>query len=162
MSSITIRIGTKPDLPQVLELIKELAVYERAPHEVTNTVERMEQDGFGTNPIYGLFVAENERGIVGISIYYWRYSTWKGKRLYLEDIIVTEKERGSGIGKLLFDRTMQHALDENCTGMLWQVLEWNEPAINFYKKYYQAKLDNEWINCSLEAADIKRILQRQS
>jgi GNAT superfamily N-acetyltransferase len=160
MSSITIRIGTKPDLPRVLELIKELALYERAPHEVTNTVERMEQDGFGSNPIYGLFVAENERGIVGISIYYWRYSTWKGKRLYLEDIIVTEKERGSGIGKRLFDRTMQHALDENCTGMLWQVLEWNEPAINFYKKYYQAKLDGEWINCSLEADDIKRILQQ--
>ncbi len=160
MSSITIRIGTKPDLPRVLELIKELAVYERAPHEVTNTVERMEQDGFGANPIYGLFVAENERGIIGISIYYWRYSTWKGKRLYLEDIIVTEKERGSGIGKLLFDRTMQHALDENCTGMLWQVLEWNEPAINFYKKYYNAKLDGEWINCSLEADDIKRILHQ--
>lgn len=160
MNKVTIRIGTKQDLPRVLELIKELALYERAPHEVTNTVERMEQDGFGPNPIYGLFVAENEKGIVGISIYYWRYSTWKGKRLYLEDIIVTEKERGGGIGKLLFDRTMQHALDEQCTGMLWQVLEWNEPAINFYKKYYSAKLDGEWINCSLETDDIKRILQK--
>jgi GNAT superfamily N-acetyltransferase len=158
MATVSIRIGTKQDLPRVLELVKELALYERAPHEVTNTVERMEKDGFGPNPIYGLFVAENERGIVGISIYYWRYSTWKGKRLYLEDIIVTEKERGSGIGKLLFDRTMQHALDEECTGMLWQVLDWNEPAINFYKKYYSAKLDGEWINCSLEADDIKRIL----
>lgn len=154
-----IRVGTKSDLPRVLELIKELALYERAPHEVTNTVERMEKDGFGPNPIYGLFVAENDRGIVGISIYYWRYSTWKGKRLYLEDIIVTEKERGSGIGKLLFDRTMQHALDEQCTGMLWQVLEWNEPAINFYKKYYNAKLDGEWINCSLESEQISEILK---
>ncbi len=160
MSNINIRVGTKADLPSVLELVKELALYERAPHEVTNTVERMEKDGFGANPIYGLFVAENEKGIVGISIYYWRYSTWKGKRLYLEDIIVTEKERGSGIGKLLFDRTMQHALDEQCTGMLWQVLEWNEPAINFYKKYYSAKLDGEWINCSLEINDIKNILQK--
>jgi len=160
MTSVSIRTGTKQDLPRVLELVKELALYERAPHEVTNTVERMEKDGFGPNPIYGLFVAENERGIIGISIYYWRYSTWKGKRLYLEDIIVTEKERGSGIGKLLFDRTMKHALDEECTGMLWQVLDWNEPAINFYKKYYSAKLDGEWINCSLEADDIKRILQK--
>jgi GNAT superfamily N-acetyltransferase len=160
MTALTIRTGTKQDLPRVLELVKELALYERAPHEVTNTVERMEKDGFGPNPIYGLFVAENARGIVGISIYYWRYSTWKGKRLYLEDIIVTEKERGSGIGKLLFDRTMQHALDEECTGMLWQVLDWNEPAINFYKKYYSAKLDGEWINCSLEAEDIKRILNK--
>ena len=158
--SATIRVGTKQDLPRVLELVKELALYERAPHEVTNTVERMEQDGFGPNPIYGLFVAENARGIVGISIYYWRYSTWKGKRLYLEDIIVTEKERGSGIGKLLFDKTMQHALDENCAGMIWQVLDWNEPAINFYKKYYNANLDGEWINCSLEAEDLKRILQK--
>ena len=154
----TIRTGTKLDLPQALELIKELALYERAPQEVTNTVERMEQDGFGVNPIYGMFVAENDRGIVGISIYYWRYSTWKGKRLYLEDIIVTEKERGNGIGKLLFDRTMQHALDEKCTGMLWQVLEWNEPAINFYKKYYKPKQDAEWISCSLEADDMRRIL----
>ena|SRR5689334_4022024 len=160
MTALTIRTGTKQDLPRVLELVKELALYERAPHEVTNTVERMEKDGFGPNPIYGLFVAENERGIVGISIYYWRYSTWKGKRLYLEDIIVTEKERGSGIGKKLFDRTMQHALDEQCTGMIWQVLDWNEPAINFYKKYYSAKLDGEWINCSLEAEDLKRILAR--
>jgi len=160
MTAVTIRIGTKQDLPRVLELIKELALYERAPHEVTNTVERMEKDGFGPNPIYGLFVAGNERGIVGISIYYWRYSTWKGKRLYLEDIIVTEKERGSGIGKLLFDRTMQHALDEQCTGMKWQVLEWNEPAINFYKKYYSAKLDGEWIDCSLEREQISEILRK--
>ena len=159
MSKATIRIGKKEDLPRVLDLVKELALYERAPHEVTNTVERMEQDGFGSNPIYGLFVAENGNGIVGISIYYWRYSTWKGKRLYLEDIIVTEKERGSGIGKLLFDRTMQHAIDENCSGMIWQVLDWNEPAINFYKKYYNAKLDGEWINCSLETDQIKEILK---
>ena len=160
MTAVSIRTGTKQDLPRVLELVKELALYERAPHEVTNTVERMEKDGFGPNPIYGLFVAANERGIVGISIYYWRYSTWKGKRLYLEDIIVTEKERGGGIGKLLFDRTMQHALDEQCSGMLWQVLDWNEPAINFYKKYYSAKLDGEWINCSLEADDLRRILSK--
>lgn len=159
MSNISIRIGTKQDLPRVLELIKELAEYERAPLEVTNTVEQMEKDGFEPNPIYGLFVAENESGIVGISLYYWRYSTWKGKRLYLEDIVVTEKERGQGAGKLLFDRTLQHALDENCTGMMWQVLDWNEPAINFYKKYYNAKLDGEWINCSLERSQIKKILK---
>jgi GNAT superfamily N-acetyltransferase len=156
---MTIREGKKSDLPQVLERIKELALYEKAPHEVTNTVERMEKDGFGPNPIYGLFVAEENNTIVGISIYYWRYSTWKGKRLYLEDIVVTESQRGKGTGKLLFDRTMQHALDENCTGMLWQVLEWNEPAINFYKKY-GAKLDDEWTNCSLEADQIKRLLNK--
>ena len=154
---MTIRPGKKSDLPRVLELIKELAEYERAPHEVTNSVAKMEEDGFGPNPIYGFFVAEDSSGIIGLSLYYWRYSTWKGKRLYLEDIIVTEKHRGKGAGKLLFDRTMEKALEENCTGMMWQVLEWNEPAINFYKKY-GAKLDDEWTNCNLEAAQIKTIL----
>ncbi|MBK5278822.1 MAG: GNAT family N-acetyltransferase [Bacteroidia bacterium] len=154
-----IRQGEKKDLPRALELIEELATYEKAPQEVINTVALMEQDGFGANAIYGFFVAENEKGIIGIAIYYWRYSTWKGKRLYLEDIIVTEKERGSGIGKLLFDRTMQKALEENCSGMMWQVLDWNEPAIRFYNKY-GAKLDGEWLNCSLEEDQIKRLLPK--
>ncbi|MEM6359301.1 MAG: GNAT family N-acetyltransferase, partial [Bacteroidota bacterium] len=95
------------------------------------------------------FVAE-EKDIVGISLYYYRYSTWKGKRLYLEDIIVTESERGKGIGKHLFDATIEYGKANNCTGMVWQVLDWNEPAINFYQKYYQADLDDEWINCSID------------
>ncbi len=155
----TIRAGNKEDIPFVLELIRELAEYERAAHEVINTVTLMEKDGFGPQPIFGFFVAENEKGIIGLSLYYWRYSTWKGKRLYLEDIIVTEKERGGGIGKKLFDRTMQKALEEDCSGMMWQVLEWNEPAIRFYKKY-EAKLDEEWVNCSLEREQIAALLQR--
>lgn len=157
MSAITIRAGKKEDLPRVLELIRELAEYEKAPHEVTNTVARLEADGFGPDPVYGFFVAERNSVIVGLSLYYWRYSTWKGKRLYLEDIIVTENERGQGIGKLLFDRTMKKTLEENCTGMMWQVLDWNEPAINFYKKY-GAKLDSEWVNCHLEAEQIGRLI----
>src|ERR1700755_2296406 len=107
-NSMTIRAGSKSDLPRVLELIKELAEYEKAPDEVINTVEMLEKDGFGPQPIYGFFVAEKENQIVGLSLYYWRYSTWKGKRLWLEDIIVTQSQRGSGIGKQLFDRTMQH------------------------------------------------------
>lgn len=156
---VNVRVGVPEDLPRVLELIKELAAYERAPDEVVNTVEQMEQDGFGPKPIYGFFVAELNQAIIGISIYYWRYSTWKGKRLYLEDIVVSEKERGKGAGKLLFDRTMQHSLDEGCTGMMWQVLEWNEPAIKFYKKY-GAKLDEEWTNCGLERNQIEAIIQQ--
>ncbi len=148
---MNIRKGKKEDIPCVLELIKELAKYEKAEGQVENTVEMMEKDGFGENPIYGFFVAESDKGnIIGISLYYYRYSTWKGKRLYLEDIVVTENERGKGIGKLLFDRTIAHGKEENCTGMMWQVLDWNEPAINFYSKYYQARLDSEWINCSIE------------
>lgn len=141
-----------------MELIKELAAFEKAPTEVTNTVKQMEVDGFGPNPIFGFFVAENEGHIVGLSLYYWRYSTWKGKRLYLEDIIVTEAWRGKGIGKLLFDETMRHALNEDCTGMMWQVLNWNEPAIEFYKKY-GATLDDEWTNCSLESNQIKALME---
>ena len=116
----------------------------------------MEIDGFGEKPIYGFFVAERDRLIIGISLYYWRYSTWKGKRLYLEDIIVTETERGKGAGKLLFERTMQFALEENCTGMMWQVLEWNKPAIEFYKKY-GVKLDDEWTNCNLERVQMEAL-----
>lgn len=158
MQQINIRPGKKEDLPRVLELVKELALYERAPHEVTNTVALMEEDGFGPHPVYGFFVAAYGDNIVGLSLYYWRYSTWKGKRLYLEDIIVTESERGKGTGKLLFERTMQKALEENCTGMMWQVLEWNEPAINFYKKY-GSKLDGEWVNCNLEAEQIRGLLK---
>jgi GNAT superfamily N-acetyltransferase len=157
MNETKIREGTKADLPRVLELVRELAEFERAPDEVINTVEAMERDGFGPNPIFGFFVAETTSGIVGLSLYYWRYSTWKGKRLYLEDIIVTESERGKGIGKLLFDRTLKHTLDTGCAGMTWQVLDWNEPAINFYKKY-GSKVSTEWYTCTLERSEIERTL----
>jgi GNAT superfamily N-acetyltransferase len=154
---MNIRKGTKADLPRVLELVRELAAYERAANEVINTVELMEHDGFGPQPIFGFFVAENDKEIIGLSLFYWRYSTWKGKRLYLEDIIVTEQERGKGIGKLLFDRTMQHSLDENCSGMMWQVLDWNEPAINFYRKY-ESTISGQWLNCTLEADQIRALI----
>lgn len=154
---ITVREGKKADLPQVLNLVKELAEYEKALAQVTNTVDRMEQDAFGEHPVFGFYVAEKDESIVGISLYYYRYSTWKGKRLYLEDIVVTQLERGSGIGKMLFDQTMRLTLDKNCSGLVWQVLDWNEPAINFYKKY-GAAFDAEWVNCSLEAEQIKKIL----
>ncbi len=157
---MTIRRGVKEDLPRVLELIKELAQYEKALDQVTNSVEQMVRDGFEQNPVYGFFVAESEKVIVGLSLYYFRYSTWKGKRLYLEDIIVTEKERGEGWGRMLFERTMQFSIEENCTGMMWQVLNWNEPAINFYKKY-QSKMDGEWLNCHLEKDQIRDILSRK-
>jgi len=158
MEETTIRSGTKEDIPQVLALVRELAEFERAPNEVTNTVAMMEEDGFGAKPVYGMYVAEKGKKIVGLSLFYYRYSTWKGKRLYLEDIVVTLSERGKGIGKNLFDRTMEHALKENCTGMTWQVLDWNEPAINFYKKY-GASFGAEWVNCNLEREEIIRALK---
>jgi GNAT superfamily N-acetyltransferase len=155
---INIREGKKADLPRVLELIRELALFERAPDEVINTVEMMEKDGFGEKPVYGFYVAEENNRIIGLSLYYWRYSTWKGKRLYLEDIIVTESERGRGIGKLLFDVTMQKAVSEDCTGMMWQVLDWNEPAISFYKKY-GSRVEAGWLNCNLEIRQIRDSLK---
>ncbi len=143
-----IRKGEEKDLPAVFELIKELADYEKELHQVTNTVAQMKIDGFGENPIFDFFVAEDQGNIVGISIFYYRYSTWKGKRLYLEDIVVTQEKRGEGFGKQLFDATINKAKKERCTGMMWQVLDWNKPAIEFYKKY-NADFDGEWFNCSL-------------
>ncbi len=156
----SIREGQISDLPRVLELIKELALYEKAPEQVTNTLEMMEVDGFGPNQVYGLFVCEKKstQQIIGIAVYYYRYSTWKGKRLYLEDIVITESERGNGAGKLLFDRVMARSLEDNCTGMMWQVLDWNEPAINFYKKY-NASLEAGWLNAHLQEGEIRELLK---
>jgi ribosomal protein S18 acetylase RimI-like enzyme len=153
-TNTTIRDGRKEDLPAVFLLIKELAEFERAPHEVTNSVKQLEIDGFGPFPAFGFIVAENEKGIVGLSLYYYRYSTWKGKRLYLEDIIVTASERGKGIGRSLFLETMKKTVNDKCVGMTWQVLDWNEPAIAFYKAF-GSRLDEEWINCHLEITQIE-------
>ena len=145
-----IRPGKKEDLPAALALIRELAIYEKAEKEVVNTVEMMEKDGFGPQPVFGFMVAEEDHGeIIGMSMYYYRYSTWKGKRMYLEDLIVKEANRGSGVGKLLFERTIEIGKEAGCTGMMWQVLDWNEPAINFYKKY-DARMEDDWINCHLD------------
>ena len=146
---VTIRKGEIGDLPQVLELIKELAVYEKSLEQVSNTVAQMEIDGFGPNPVYGFQVAEVDHKIVGISIYYYRYSTWKGKRIYLEDIVVNEDYRGQGVGSKLFEATVAIGQSTQCTGMMWQVLDWNEPAIKFYEKY-GARMETEWNNCHLD------------
>ncbi len=153
-----IRRGERKDVPAALELIRELAEFERAAEEVTVTVEDMERDGFGENPLYGFFVAEDpDHGIVGLALYYYRYSTWKGKRMYLEDIVVTSAHRGKGIGAGLFDKVIEQGVSDRCTGMVWQVLDWNEEAIQFYKQKYGASLDGEWINCSISEEDMLRL-----
>lgn len=144
---IQLRFAVKEDCPRLLELINELAVYEKAPEEVTVTLAEFEDAGFGTQPVWKAFVAEDTTGILGFALYYTRYSTWKGCRLYLEDFIVTESQRGKGLGKILFDRVMKEARDKNYNGMTWQVLDWNEPAINFYNKY-NAQIETGWLNAS--------------
>ena len=144
-----IRPGKKSDIPQVFELIKELAEYEKALDKVSNTVEKLEEDGFGPNPVYELFVAEIENNIVGIALTYYRFSTWRGKVMYLEDLIVKEHMRRKGIGKKLFDMVLDHAKVTRCVGLSLQVLDWNELGIKFYKKY-NMEFDDEWSKCYLE------------
>ncbi|MGN6490902.1 MAG: GNAT family N-acetyltransferase [Agriterribacter sp.] len=151
--SISIRRAVKEDCPRLMELVHELAVYEKAPEEVTVTLEHFEESGFGKKPVWWAFVAEapvanGTKQIVALALYYIRYSTWKGQRMYLEDIIVTREWRGKGIGRLLFDTLIEEVSERKLNGMMWQVLDWNEPAINFYKKY-NAHFDAGWINCSL-------------
>ena len=153
--SIIIRRAVKEDCQRLLELIKELALYEKAPQEVTVTAEHFEESGFGSNPVWWAFVAaapspegEGRGEVLGFALYYIRYSTWKGQAMYLEDILVTEAARGKGIGKLLLDRLIVEAKEKGFKRIVWQVLEWNEPAINFYKKY-KAAFDGGWLNGSI-------------
>lgn len=145
---MNIRIAKKEDCNRLLELVNELALYEKAPLEVTVSLQEFEDAGFGEKPVWKAFVAEEGGLIVGFALYYIRYSTWKGCRMYLEDLIVTEPMRGRGVGKLLFDELIKEAKELGFSGMVWQVLDWNEPALNFYKKY-EATVEAGWLNASL-------------
>jgi|TARA_B110000967_G_scaffold31874_1_gene30256 GNAT superfamily N-acetyltransferase len=149
MLKSTIRSATAKDVPHLLELVRELAVFEKAPNEVINTEEKMLEDGFGVNKLFDAFVAELNGEIIGLAITYYRYSTWKGKCLYLEDLIVTEEHRGIGAGQQLFTHCIDFGKENGCHKMIWQVLDWNKPALNFYT-LYGAQLDGEWINGSLD------------
>jgi GNAT superfamily N-acetyltransferase len=155
---VHLRVAIKQDCPRILELINELAIFERAPQEVTVTLQHFEDAGFGARPVWKAFVAEVDNFIVGFALYYVRYSTWKGSRLYLEDLIVTEVMRSKGIGHMLFNRLIQETSELGFNGMSWQVLDWNEAAINFYKKY-EAGLEAGWLNASLTT---EQILDHQS
>ncbi len=154
MESVIIRKGNKEDMPEVFSLIKELAIYEKAEQEVENSVEQLIKDGFGNNKIFDVIVAEIHKKVVGFALYYTSYPTWKGPCLYLEDFLVNEKYRGKGIGKLLFNTIILEAKKRKVKRMEWQVLDWNKPAINFYKKY-NSTLDGEWLNGRLFYKDIQ-------
>lgn len=156
--SVIIRRAQKEDCPRLLELVKELAEYEKAPDEVTVPLAHFIDSGFGPHPVWWAFVAESSSpegrktgasAIVGFALYYIRYSTWKGQRMYLEDIIVSKEYRGKGIGKMLFDKLIEEGKQKHFNGMIWQVLEWNEPAIHFYEKYH-ASFDKEWWTGSID------------
>ncbi len=145
-----IREAVEDDFPAILELIRELAEYEKSPGEVTNTVERMREE----KDLFRCLVAETtEKEIVGMALYFFAYFTWVGKSLYLEDIIVRQAYRQQKIGTELLGRVMQVAGEENCRRVRWQVLDWNEPAIAFYRKC-GADINNEWLNCTFDEAGI--------
>ncbi|HQW11000.1 MAG TPA: GNAT family N-acetyltransferase [Saprospiraceae bacterium] len=147
--NIHIRTAVKSDCPQLMKLIRELAEFERAADQVTVTPQQFEESGFGDNPVWWAFVAEVDEKIVGMALYYVRYSTWKGRRLYLEDIIVTQEMRGHKIGSQLMEVIINEAKVGDYTGLMWQALDWNQPAIEFYISL-GAKADSEWINFQMD------------
>ena len=154
--NINIRVAVKDDCLRLLELINELALYEKAPEEVTVTLTEFVDAGFGETPVWKAFVAEENELIIGFALFYTRYSTWKGCRLYLEDFLVTEQSRGKGVGKILFEKVIEEAKNGNYNGMTWQVLDWNEPALNFYNKY-TAHIENGWLNASFSTKQINNL-----
>jgi len=160
-NTIEIREGQQTDIPAALDLIQELAIYEKAPNEVIVNEADMIRDGFGPKPLFHFYVATLDNVVIGIALTYIRYSTWKGPMLYLEDLVIREAHRGKGVGKLLFEKCMKRASDLNFEGMIWQVLDWNEPAIRFYDKY-QSNYSGEWLNGKLTKTQIDTFFQSEN
>lgn len=154
-----IRKAVKEDMPQVLELIQELATFEKEPDAVVVTVEDLVRDGFSENPLFHCFVAEVGTEIIGIAFYYYRYSTWKGKTIHLEDLIVKENKRGSGAGFALYSEIIQQGKKDNVRRIEWNVLDWNTPAIEFYKKTGARVLD-DWRVAQMDENGINNFLNQ--
>ncbi|MBD3582275.1 GNAT family N-acetyltransferase [Flavobacterium selenitireducens] len=150
---MTIRPGTKQDMPDVLRLITELAIFEREPKAVVVTVADLERDGFGDDPLFHTFIAEQEGKIVGMALYYYRYSTWKGRTIHLEDLIVTEQARGTGVGSALYLKIIEQGKLDNVRRIEWNVLDWNEPAVTFYEKS-GARILPDWRVVHMDEAGI--------
>ena len=152
-----IRKATKNDMPSVLELIQELATFEKEPDAVVVTVDDLVRDGFSENPLFQCFVAEVDGEIIGMALYYYRYSTWKGKTIHLEDLIVKENKRGTGAGFALYKEIIKEGKAENVRRIEWNVLDWNTPAIDFYEKS-GAKVLGDWRVVHMDDKGIERFL----
>jgi len=155
---VTVRNAEKGDMPQVLELIKELATFEKEPDAVEVTVSELEEAGFGLEPRFTCFVGVTSEEIVGMALVYFRYSTWKGRTLHLEDLIVTESMRGKGVGSLLYKRVLRYAQELKVKRVNWEVLDWNEGAIQFYKKS-GANIMNDWRPVSMTQDALNKFLE---
>lgn len=154
-----IRKGNKNDMPAVLDLIKQLAFFEKEPEAVVISTEDLVKDGFGENPLFSTFVAEVDHQIIGVALYYYRYSTWKGKTIHLEDLIVTESKRGTGAGFALYSEIIKEGKKQNVRRIEWAVLDWNELAIRFYEKS-GAKVFDDWRTVQMDENAINEFLKR--
>lgn len=159
-TEMIIRRGTENDMKAVLSLIQELAVFEKEPEAVVVTKEDLIRDGFGNNPLFHTFVAELDGEIIGMALYYYRFSTWKGKTIHLEDLIVTEKSRGTGAGMALYSEIIKEGEKENVRRIEWNVLNWNTPAIEFYEKS-GAKVLSDWRVVHIDEQGIDGFLKSQ-
>ncbi len=157
--SFTIREGRKQDMPSVLELIKELAYFEKESNEVIVTLSDLENDGFGSTPLFKSFVAEIDNEIVGMALFYPRYSTWKGPTIHLEDLIVTEQKRGLKIGSALYKKVIEYGYNKGVKRIEWAVLDWNEPAIAFYEST-GAKVLRDWDTAQIHWDEMKSYLNK--
>jgi GNAT superfamily N-acetyltransferase len=149
MDKIIIRRATKEDIGLVRDLVMELAIFERAPEEVTSSLDDYIQEGFSDNPLFTANLIYLNDKLAGFSLWYYRFSTWKGRRFYLEDLYIKEAYRGKGLGKNLINEAIEEAKRMKCTGMMWQVLDWNQPAIDFYNTL-GVKMDAGWLNVHLD------------
>ena len=156
---MNIRKGKPEDMQSVLELIQELAIFEKEPDAVLITVDDLVRDGFGEKPLFHVFIAEVEKEIVGIALYYYRYSTWKGKTIHLEDLIVKEKMRGTGLGSALYSEIMKQGKKDNVRRIEWNVLDWNTPAVKFYENSGARILDG-WQVVQMDEAGINSFLEK--
>ena len=152
-----IRKATKNDMPSVLELIQELATFEKEPDAVVVTVDDLVRDGFSENPLFQCFVAEVDNEIIGMALYYYRFSTWKGKTIHLEDLVVRESKRGTGAGFALYKEIIKKGKAENVRRIEWNVLDWNTPAIDFYEKS-GAKVLGDWRVVHMDENGIEQFL----